>query len=161
MPLSCIPDKHREAAKVAMLASCGAGPLGALTSVGDIAAIAGIWGACLYTVADTEGCKLDKDTAVSICKSALLGIGGYYAGCKAATKLFWLIPGAGILIGMGVSSVANVLFTYRFLLTLCNVFTEKRDGIDIRRLGDNIKSTFYGNGVWSDGADIIDILING
>jgi len=53
---------------------------------------------------------LNKEEAKKICTTALLGMGGYYAGCKTATKLFHLIPGAGMLLACGISSLANIVF---------------------------------------------------
>lgn len=152
-----IPARHRKTARNAMVASAGLGPLGAFITAADIASIAAIWGACLVQVASDEYRDLDKETAIDICKTALLGMGGYYAGCKAATKAFLLIPFAGIFIGMGISSVANVIFTYRFVLTLCTIFQNEGGKLDLDSLGENIKAMFRGNGLLADAKDIVDI----
>ncbi len=159
--LKKIPQKHRGATKTALRAIAALGPIGAFSSVADIAAIATVWGSCLYSVAAKENCHLDKDTAVGICKSALLGLSGYYVGCKTATKFFWLIPGAGIFMAMGLSTLTNIIFTYRFVLTLCNIFTEKKNKVNIDNLADNIKAMFKGNGPLNDVKDIVDIFIHG
>ena len=123
-----IPAKYISAAKKALIAAAGCGPLGAFSGAADAAAITGIWGALLYTVACGEHVEMDKKAAAQICKSVLLGTAGYYAGCKMATRLFSLIPGAGTLLGMGISALTNILFTYRFALTVCTVFSADRSG---------------------------------
>lgn len=156
-----ISYKFRENAQIALIAAAGVGPLGSLSSVADIASIAGIWGTYLYSVASSEGYHMDSDSAVNICKAALLGMGGYYVGCKTATRMFWLIPGAGWLAAMGVSSIANILFTYRFALTVCTMFETKGKGLAVEELAENIKSMFGGNGILDDVKEIVDIYING
>ncbi len=161
MSVERIPYRHREATRIALIAAAGAGPVGAFFTAADVASIAGIWGACLYSVAENEGCSLDKDTAIGICKSALLGMSAYYVGCKTATKFFLLIPGAGIIAAMGVSSMTNIIFTYRFVLTLCTIFSENKNHLNLENLEDNIKSMFKGNGALKDIKDIIDIYIDG
>jgi len=160
MAKSKIPTRHRWSAQTALIAAAGLGPLGSLSSVADIASIAGIWGAYLYSVSSKEGYHLDKDDAVRICKSALLGLGGYYVGCKTATKIFWLIPGAGWLAAMGISSLTNILFTYRFALTVCTMF-ESKYVLEAGELAENIKHMFAGNGIADDVREIIDIYMNG
>ena len=156
-----IPSKYRGGAQIALIAAASVGPLGSLSSVADIASIAGIWGTYLYGVGLGEGYSLDKDGAVKICKAALLCMGGYYVGCKTATKIFWLIPGAGWLAAMGVSALANILFTYRFALTVCTVFDNRNVNLDAGELAENIKNMFTGNGIADDVREIIDIYLNG
>lgn len=72
----------------------------------------------------------------------LLGMGGYSLGCKTATKLFHLIPGAGTLAAMGLSSLQNIIFTYRFAITLSRIF--KQGSVDYDTLADSIKYMFAG-----------------
>lgn len=156
-----IPGRHRGSAQIALIASAGVGPLGSLSSVADVAAIAGIWGTYLYSVSAKEGLCLDRDSAVKICKSALLGMGGYYVGCKTATKIFWAIPLAGWLAAMGVSTVTNILFTYRFALTVCTMFSSNCAALEIGEMADNIKNMFAGNGIADDVRQIVDIYKNG
>lgn len=97
-----------------------------------------------------------------ICKSALLGMGGYYAGCQVAAKAFMFIPGAGILLAMGCSSVTNILFTYRFALTLCSIFCRKgKSGLKLEELAGNIKNMYAGNGMVDDVSQIVRILKEG
>ena len=156
-----IPEKHRHKARNALLAAACCGPLGPVTAAGDVAAIAGVWGKCLYNVAKDEGRKMDANTAIGICKSVLLGAAGYYVGCKTATKFFLMIPGAGLFAAMGVSSLTNVIFTYRFILALCSVFAERgKNGLEYETLVHNVISLFKGNGIINDGKDIISILLS-
>ena len=156
-----IPACHRGSAQLALIAAAGVGPLGSFSSVADIASIAGIWGTYLYSVASKEGYDLDKDGAVKICKSALLGMGGYYVGCKTATKIFWLVPFAGWLAAMGVSALTNILFTYRFALTVCTMFDSNNASLEVGELTENIKNMFAGNGLADDVREIVDIYKNG
>lgn len=155
-----ILNKYKYNTKVALLASAGCGPLGAFSSVADVAAIATCWGGLMYSMAKDSNFSLDKDAAIDICKSALLGMGGYYIGCKTATKVFLLIPGAGIIAGMGISSVANIIFTYRFALTLSNILESKRGSLDLENLAESIKAMYGGNGMIEDAKEIWDIWRN-
>ena len=117
-----IPENMREDVKFAILEAGAFGPIGAFSTAADVGAIATVWGYLLFKYTKQYGYKLEKDDAVKICTTALLGLGGYYAGCKMATKLFHIIPGAGTLLAMGISSLANVIFTYRFALALTRIF---------------------------------------
>lgn len=160
MSIKEIPYRYRSTAKTALLASAALGPVGAFSAGGDILAIAAIWGTCLISIASQEGCNLDKDTAIGICKSAFLGVSGYYVGCNVATKLFYFIPGAGIFAAIGASSLANVMFTYRFVLTLCNIFEKSgKNRLNFDKLADEIQAMFKGNGLISDTKDIISICL--
>lgn len=71
-------------------------------------------------------------------------MGGYYLGCKTATKLFLLIPGAGTLTAMGLSSLQNAIFTYRFAVVLTQIFEAGR--FDSSTLVESIKCMFAGTG---------------
>ena len=158
--MSTIPEKYRDTTKTALMAAAGCGPLGAFSTIADIATISGIWGAYLYNVARGECIVLDKESAVQICKSALLGMAGYYAGCKTATKFCNFIPGMGTLIGMGVSALTNVLFTYHFALTVCKIFTEQGKSLNLARLADEIRCMYRGNGIARDVKDIAAICMH-
>ena len=157
--MSTIPEKYRNATKTALAAAAGAGPIGAFSTIADIASISGIWGVYLYNVARSECVVLDKESAVQICKSALLGMAGYYAGCKTATRLFNIIPGAGTLIGMGVGSLTNVIFTYHFALTVCSIFMERGKTLNIAHLAEDIRCMYRGNGIVRDVKDIAAIWV--
>ena len=158
--MSTIPDKYRNVTKTALIAAAGCGPIGAFSSIADIATISGIWGAYLYNIARIECIVLDKDSAVQICKSALLGMAGYYAGCKTSAKLFNIIPGAGMLIGASIGALTNVLFTYHFALTVCKIFMEQGRALNIARLAENIRCIYRGNGITRDVKDIATIWMH-
>ena len=49
------------------------------------------------------------------------GVMKYIAGCKAATKLFHLIPGAGTVIAIAGSTLENIVFTYRFACSVTDI----------------------------------------
>ena len=157
--LKKIPYRHRDAAKIAMVASAALGPAGAFSGGADILAVGGIWSACLVSIASKEGCSLDKNTALGICKSIAWGVSGYYVGCKVATNMFNFIPGAGTVAAIGASSLANVIFTYRFVLTLCRVFEKAggSSGLELDRLADEVMTMYKGNGLISDLKDIVAI----
>jgi len=154
-----IPYRHRSATKKALAASAALGPMGAFSAGEDILAVGGIWSLCLINIAAKEGVSLDKETALGICKSVALGVSGYWAGCKLATKVFFMIPGAGLFAAMGASSFANIIFTYRFILTLCKIFESSGNGrgLNISELAGQVKTMFNGNGFPSDVKDIVSI----
>ena len=158
--MNTIPAKYTAATKKALIAAAGCGPLITFSSVADVASITGIWGTYLYTVARGERVEMNKETAVQICKSVLLGAAGYYAGCKMATRLFNLVPGAGTLLGMGISALANVLFTYRFALTVCTVFSANKEKTKATQLAMEIISAFRGNGTIHDVKEIVMLWTN-
>ena len=154
-----IPDRYHDITRKALLSSAAAGPIGAFSTVADVASIAGIWGTFLCVIATREHVEMSKETAVQICKSALLGMAGYYAGCKTATRVFNLIPFAGTLMGMGLSALANLLFTYRFALTVCGIFeTNKGSQLNLGTLGRDILALYHGNGIADDAKTIVGIL---
>ncbi|MBR3107265.1 MAG: hypothetical protein IKH30_08795 [Clostridia bacterium] len=159
--MNTIPMKYTAATKKALIAAAGCGPLSTFSSVADVATITGIWGTYLYTVARGEHVEMNKETAVQICKSVLLGAAGYYAGYKMATRLFSLIPGAGTLLGMGISALTNILFTYRFALTACTVFSANRPGTKAGQWAVEIISAFRGNGTLRDVMEIAVLWANG
>ena len=108
-----------------------------------------------------ERVEMNKETAAQICKSVLLGVAGYYAGCKMVTRLFNFIPGAGTLLGMGISALTNILFTYRFALTACTVFSANRPGTKAGQWAVEIISAFRGNGTLRDVKEIAVLWANG
>ena len=154
-----IPKNMREDVKFAILEAGAFGPIGAFSTVADVGAIATVWGYLLFKYTKQYGYKLENDDAVKICTTALLGLGGYYAGCKMATKLFHIIPGAGTLLAMGISSLANVIFTYRFALALTRIF--KSPKIDMKNLAKTIITVFAGtiNAV-QNVIDIVDLFLD-
>jgi uncharacterized protein (DUF697 family) len=153
-----IPEKLRKRVRDTMLAAGALGPLGAFSTAADVATIAGCWGTLLLAYCDHYDVRMDKDTAVKTCSSILLGLGSYYAGCKLATKLFHLIPFAGTLMGMGISSVANILFTYRFALTLTRCFDENYSSTS--SMIANFAEMFKTYGALGSAEDAIRVLMN-
>lgn len=137
-----IPLQLRWDVKFAIAEAAAMGPIGAFSSVADVASIASLWGYLLFQYARYYGAALDKVSAEKICSTALLGMGGYYLGCKTATKLFLLIPGAGFIMAMGISSMTNIIFTYRFAITLTRIFN--KGSVDYATLADSIKYMFAG-----------------
>ena len=137
-----IPYALRVDVKLAIAETGLLGTIGAFSSAADVASIAGWWGYLLVQYAKYYGVALDKETAKKICSTALLGMGGYYLGCKTATKLFHFIPGAGTLAAMGISSLQNIIFTYRFAITLTRIFN--KGNVDYDTLADSIKYMFAG-----------------
>ena len=152
-----IPVELRERVRDTMLAAGALGPIGAFSTVADVASIAGCWGTLLMAFGKHYHIQIDKDTAVKTCSSILLGLGSYYAGCKLATKLFNLIPFAGTLMGMGISSVANILFTYRFALTLTRMFDVNYGGMD--NVVANFAEMFKTYGALGSTEDAIRLLL--
>ena len=140
-----IPRELREEVKLAISETGLLGSIGSFSSIADVAAIAGWWGYLLVKYAKYYvGKSIDKEAAKKICSTAILGMGGYYAGCKAATRLFHMIPGAGTLIACGVSGVTNMVFTYRFAVTLTKIFTAGK--VDFNTLAKSIPVIFAGTG---------------
>ncbi|MBQ1257595.1 MAG: hypothetical protein IIX93_10020, partial [Clostridia bacterium] len=86
-----------------------------------------------------------KEAAKKICSTAILGMGGYYLGCKTATRLFHMIPGAGTIAAMGMSALQNIIFTYRFAITLTRIFS--KGNVNRDSLVDAIKCMFAGTGI--------------
>lgn len=120
-----IPQKYRHDVHVALTAVAALGPVGLLGDL-DAIAIAGAWAGLLTAMFIDADIHLDKEAAKKLALAVIAGAGGYYAGCKLATKLFWLVPGAGIIMALGASTVANIIFTYRFAWVLAQMLEEKR-----------------------------------
>lgn len=154
-----IPYTLRADAKLTIAETGLLGPIGAFSSVADIASIAGWWGYLLVQYAKYYGMTLDKEDAKKICSTALLGMGGYYLGCKTASKLFHLIPGAGSLAAMGISSLQNIIFTYRFAITLTRIFSN--GNLDYDTLVESIKFMFAGVAIGiASVKDIVELFLN-
>lgn len=123
--MSKIPTEYRQMVRTAMLSAGALGPLGAFTTAADVVAIAGVWGTLLMSIAEQEGLTMTKEAAVKVGSGVALGLGGYYSGCKLATKLFLAIPGAGPFIACGCSTLANYILTYYFALAVIATFRAK------------------------------------
>ncbi|MBR1969096.1 MAG: hypothetical protein IKA17_01940 [Clostridia bacterium] len=144
-----------------------AGPIGAFSTIADVTALGSVWGGLFYTLASNRGLPIDKNQAIKICETILLGSAAYYIGCKAAVKFFHLIPGAGTLAAMGISSFENIVFTYRFALAVSQVLEmdEFKKG-EWKKLGTVISSAFSGNDLHhaaipiNDTAEIVKMMVN-
>lgn len=143
------------------------GPIGSFSVIADVVALGSVWGGLFYTLASNRGLSIDKAQAIKICEAILLGSSSYYMGCKAATKFLNLIPGAGTLASIGISSFENIVFTYRFALAasqLLEMDEFKKD--EWKKFGTVISSAFCGNdGTHSfipinDTADVVKMMVN-
>lgn len=138
------------------------GTIGAFSTAADVASIAGFWGYLLKKYADYYGYSMDGKSAVKICSSALLGMAGYYNGIKQALKMFHALPVVGSLAAMGVSSYHNVIFTYRFALTLTDIFQSKE--IEWSSMANAINRMYANTGKVKDIvtlAEIADLFADG
>lgn len=140
-----IPTALRKDVKLAILETGLLGPIGAFSTVADVTSIGGWWGFLLYKYARHYGIEMDREAAKKICSTAILGLGGYYLGCKTATKLFHMIPGAGTIAAMGMSALQNIIFTYRFAITLSRIFA--KGNVNLDSLVEAIKCMFAGTGM--------------
>ena len=121
-----IPNNYKSVVKKGVVASIAAGPLGAFAGPFDAGAIGTLWTTMFIAIADKAGHKLDADYIKKFIASSGTGAAAYYAGCKVATWVFHLIPGAGTLLAMGISSLMNSIFTLKFGSVIANSF-EKDD----------------------------------
>ena len=120
-----IPKELRPITKKILTAVGMAGTIGAFSTAADVATIAGSWGTLMVTYAKYYGLSLDEESATKLATTTILGLRGYYAGCKLAAKMFHLIPGLGTIAAMGISSFQNMVFTYRFATILVRLFSKK------------------------------------
>lgn len=105
----------------AMHESTLTGPLGAFEGIGDTLAITGIWGTLLWIMAQNHNISFTRERSKELCFCIMEGAAQYIAGCKAATRLAHLIPGAGTVIAVVGSTLENVVFTYRFARAVTNI----------------------------------------
>lgn len=109
-----VNSKYRKIISRGITAAAAAGPLGAFPGAWDASAIAGIWTTMFVAIAEKSGHDLNSKFVAKFITTIGSGFGAYYAGCKIATWMFHLIPGAGTLLACGVSSLMNTIFTYKF-----------------------------------------------
>ena len=107
--------------KVAIAAAAAAGPLGSLTGPADMIAVTGIWTTLLISMMNKAECKISPKNAKTIATAVATGAVSYYVGCKVASWMFYLIPFAGVAGAIGISTAANILFTYRFGLSIASM----------------------------------------
>ncbi|MDR1540917.1 MAG: hypothetical protein LBU32_23520 [Clostridiales bacterium] len=100
------------------------GPLGTITGPADMAAVFGIWATLLVAMADKAGREIDATAAKEIASAIGAMSVSYYVGCKVATWAIMLVPFLGLPGAIGISSAANLLFTYRFGVIVSVLFDE-------------------------------------
>ena len=134
------------------------GPLGAFEGIGDTLAIAGIWGTLLWMMAQNHGIRITKEKSKELCFCIMEGATQYITGCKAATRLFHLIPGAGTVIAILGSTLENVVFTYRFARGITNImFKENSNPAAWDSMVENVIDIFSIDDWIEDIKDIINI----
>lgn len=120
-----IDTRFQEIVRKGVVAATAAGPLGAFAGPFDASAIGGIWSTMLVAIAKKSGHNVDGRFATKFIGLVGAGAAAYYGGCKAATWLFHFIPGAGTLAAMGISTLMNALFTYRFGVAVARQFANE------------------------------------
>lgn len=118
--------KYHPVVQKAVVAATAAGPLGAFTGPFDMAAVGVIWTTMFVAMTEKAGVSVDAEFAKKFVATAGTGAASYIGGCKVATMLFHLIPGAGTFTAMGVSSALNAVYTLKFANGIGKVF-ERRD----------------------------------
>jgi hypothetical protein len=121
--------KYHPIVQKAVVAATAAGPLGAFTGPFDMAAVGTIWTTMFLAMADKAAVKVDGEFAKKFVVTAGTGAAGYIGGCKLATMLFHLIPGAGTLTAMGVSSAINAIYTLKFAHGIGKLFEKREFGL--------------------------------
>lgn len=118
-----IPYKYTTIVKNALIAAAAIGPVGVFGGI-DTVAVGGVWATMFIAIRNKANSSFGSDPK-RIAGAAVSGIVKYYIGCKVATYTCFLIPGAGIFIGMGVSALCNIYFTYNFASALIELMDTK------------------------------------
>lgn len=118
-----ISEKYYEIVKKSLIAAAAIGPLGLFGGL-DTVAVGGVWTTMFFAIRKKANSSFGSDPK-RIAGAVAVGIAKYYIGCKLATYTCFLIPGAGIFIGMGVSALCNVYFTYNFASILIELMDTK------------------------------------
>jgi uncharacterized protein (DUF697 family) len=105
----------------------------------DVSVMAGIWSTMLMEIAKRSGRKVSQDFGVKLVTGVLAGVAAYVGGSKLAMKLLHLIPGAGTLAAIGVNSLLNLFFTWRFGNAMAKLF--ERGAFDAEDFGDIVAYT--------------------
>ena len=114
-----IPPRFVESVRNALTAAAAIGPAGLFGGL-DAVAVGAVWTTLFISIKDKSNSKLGSDPK-RICGGIAAGVAQYYVGCKIASWLCFLIPGVGPVIGVGVSSIVNVYFTYRFATVMIDL----------------------------------------
>ena len=109
-----IPEHIRPFESILRASLSGAAAVGPLGAFGpwDTAAVGAVWLSTYFAIQEKSKYKLANDR--QFVSAVVVGAAQYIVGSKVATWLFHLIPGAGTVMAMGISSATNVYFTYRF-----------------------------------------------
>lgn len=149
-----IPGELRETVKKVLIRTGALGTLGPYSSAVDIASIALCWGELLVKFSQHYGYSMNLENAKRICTSVVMGISGYIVGSRVASKAFMAIPGAGLIIASGISSLENLVFTYRFATVLLTIF--ENNNINFNTIAETVKTMFSGR--YSRMKNIVDIV---
>ena len=120
-----IKSSYRGIVRKGVYAATAAGPLGAFPGPFDAGALGGIWTTMLVAIAKKSGHELDGKFVTKFITTVGTSVAAYVAGSKMATYLFHLVPGAGTLAAMGISSYFNAMITYRFGASVSELFDKK------------------------------------
>jgi uncharacterized protein (DUF697 family) len=154
---SSIPPKYRPAVATAIKAATAAGVPGAFSAGADVAGLAVIWGALTMAIADKSGHPIDRGFAANIAGSAIASVTSYCVGIKIAGKLFHIIPGAGTVAAIGISSSLNALFTLKFGQVLVKAFDKPT--LDVPELTTTVTiDVLKLFSLWSVPADVAEAL---
>lgn len=117
--------KYRGIIQKGIATAAIAGPLGAVPGAWDAGAITAIWSTMFIAISKKSGHDLNNKFVAKFISTVGGGFCAYYAGCKIATWMFHLIPGAGTLLACGVSSLMNIVYTYKFGSICANLLDKK------------------------------------
>lgn len=119
--------------KIVMAAVAGAaatGPSIVVAPIVDVGAVAGVWTVMAMEIAKKNNVTLDKKSTGKVIMAALTGMGAYRAGAKIFLTVIGKIPGAGMVLGSGINSAANVATTLWFAYGLIDLFEGDLEGIE-------------------------------
>lgn len=118
-----INERYIPAVRTALTAAAAVGPVGVFGNI-DAVAVGAVWAKMLYDLQQESNVKLSNNPK-RVATGIAMGVAGYYVGSKIASWLCFLIPGAGIFIGMSLSTIVNVYFTYRLALILISLMDDE------------------------------------
>lgn len=118
-----IPEKFIPMVRNALTAAAAIGPAGLFGGI-DTVAVGAVWTTLFIAIKGKSDYKLGTNPK-RICAGVAAGVASYYIGCKIASWLCFIIPGVGPVIGVGVSSIVNVYFTYRFAKLLIELMNDR------------------------------------
>lgn len=130
-----IPAKFVKPVRTALTAAAAAGPVG-LLGAWDTVAVGAVWTNLFFDLQELSDKKLSSDPK-RVITGVASGVVQYIVGCKIASWACFLIPGAGAVAGVAMSTIVNVYFTFRLakiLIDLMNndgsIFSDDNDIIN-------------------------------